>query len=601
MAALGAMALDGGDPRLNDKEGEFAGQGIVAYTRPQMRRLHDPAITFEEYHYYAQKTRAEEQAHHNRNPDTASRGILSTILPSKSEKGVDSLDGDRKGSLIPNVNLNIPDARAAVTDEEWTNASRAVRTASVAAVFYLITTDILGPFGLPYAFATTGWGPGVVLYTVFGVMAGISGWLLWSCFMGLDSYAYPVKNFGDLGYRLYGAPVRYGFNLLQSIQLFCSVALIIISNGEALSEATKFKLCYAICCLVWALAGFFLGQIRTLQKFGWLANAAIWINLLIIFITMGVAAHSDPLYSASASSAGYAVNPDLVTPNAAGVYPPVTHTSGLPDPSNFGSAINGLMQAVYAYGGSMIFIEFMSEMKHPHDFLKAMWSAQLFIYICYMLYGLFMYGYQGQYLQNPSYLGIAPYAWQTTGNVLAMVSALIAAALYGNIGVKVLYNNVAVELFRAPPLTQRGGKIIWAALIPIYWSLSFIIGAAIPDFSGFTAIVSAVCIVQFTYSFPPFLHIAYNVHKNAIREGEGFDPDTGNVIRTDSGIKRAIRGFTGGRKIDFALNVWNVIYLGGALATAGLGIWAAAENLILIYAVPQLNAYSCTSPLDVSA
>ena len=155
-----------------------------------------------------------------------------------------------------------------------------------------------------------------------------------------------------------------------------------------------------------------------------------------MFITMGVAAHSPPLYSAAGSSAGYSVNPDLVTANAAGVYPAITHSAGLPDPANFGASINGLMQAVYSYGGAMLFTEFMSEMKRPYDFLKGMWGAQCFIYLCYMLYGLFMYGYQGQYLQNPSYLGISPYNWQTAGNVLAMVTALIAAGLYGNIGVK---------------------------------------------------------------------------------------------------------------------------------------------------------------------
>jgi hypothetical protein len=54
----------------------------------------------------------------------------------------------------------------------------------------------------------------------------------------------------------------------------------------------------------------------------------------------------------------------------------------------------------------------------------------------YMFYGLFMYGYQGQYSINPSYLGIGPYNLQTAGNVFAMITAVIAAALYGNIGIK---------------------------------------------------------------------------------------------------------------------------------------------------------------------
>lgn len=213
------------------------------------------------------------------------------------------------------------------------------------------------------------------------------------------------------------------------------MAVIIISNGEALSQAAKFKLCYAICCLVWALAGFFLGQIRTLQKFGWLANLAVFINLIIMFITMGAAAHSEPLFSASASSAGYSINPKLVKP-VNGVYPPVQHSGGLPDPGNFGGSVNGMMQAVYSYGGCMIFPEFMAEIKRPRDFLKGMWGAQLFIYICYMLYGLFMYGYQGQYVQTPAYLGISQYGLSTAGNSLAIVSALIAATLYGNIGIK---------------------------------------------------------------------------------------------------------------------------------------------------------------------
>lgn len=109
-------------------------------------------------------------------------------------------------------------------------------------------------------------------------------------------------------------------------------------------------------------------------------------------------------------------------------------------------------------------------------------SAQAFIYFFYMLYGLFMYGYQGQYVVNPSYQGMSPYNWQTGTNVLAMISALIAAALYGNIGIKVLYNNVFTELFKAPPLTSKQGKYLWAAIVPIYWSVAFIIAAAVRAF-----------------------------------------------------------------------------------------------------------------------
>ena len=86
------------------------------------------------------------------------RGFLSTIIPGKGPSSLAS-DEKRNQSMIPaDINLSVPDRRASVTEEEWTNASRAIRTATAGAIFFLITTDILGPFGLPYAFATTGWG-----------------------------------------------------------------------------------------------------------------------------------------------------------------------------------------------------------------------------------------------------------------------------------------------------------------------------------------------------------------------------------------------------------------------------------------------------------
>lgn len=49
---------------------------------------------------------------------------------------------------------------------ELDNARRALRTAGYWAVFYLITTDILGPFNAPYAFSQVGYVPGVILYIV---------------------------------------------------------------------------------------------------------------------------------------------------------------------------------------------------------------------------------------------------------------------------------------------------------------------------------------------------------------------------------------------------------------------------------------------------
>lgn len=139
--------------------------------RPQERLLHDPDVTFEEYMFYAALSRAEEDASAHSKPKM---GFMDVLLPSKNG-GIRELKGNATGSseAIHELNLSDPKIRATISDEEWTNASRALRTATAAACFYLITTDILGPFGVGFALGTMGWGQGFGLYTIFGACAGM--------------------------------------------------------------------------------------------------------------------------------------------------------------------------------------------------------------------------------------------------------------------------------------------------------------------------------------------------------------------------------------------------------------------------------------------
>ena len=157
MAQLGGFALEGGDPRLSVDEGK--GMASIPYTLPQLRKLHDSSVAFEEYYYYAQRTRAEEDATVNMQEESGGpRGLLSVILPWTAKKAIEQ-EAEKRGSVIAQtVNLSKPEKRAEISDEEWTNANRALRTATWGAIFFLITTDILGPFALPFAFGSMGWG-----------------------------------------------------------------------------------------------------------------------------------------------------------------------------------------------------------------------------------------------------------------------------------------------------------------------------------------------------------------------------------------------------------------------------------------------------------
>lgn len=85
----------------------------------------------------------------------------------------------------------------------------------------------------------------------------------------------------------------------------------------------------------------------------------MWLNLLLIFMSMGFIAHSPPNFTSAFKSFGIAAGP-VVT-------------------EKFGTGplfakVNGIMNMVFAYGGAMIFPEFMAEMRRPMDFWKAMVS-----------------------------------------------------------------------------------------------------------------------------------------------------------------------------------------------------------------------------------
>ena len=418
------------------------------------------------------------------------------------------------------------------------------------------------------------------LYLPIFLINNSGGYLLWRLYLALDSDRYPLKTYGDIAFRTFGTTARHTVNILQSLQLLLNVGIIIVVNGQSLSQMSNGSVCFIILCFVWAIVGMFGGQIRTLARLGWLANAAIWMNVFVILVTMGITANSAPNFVAALASNGAAQGP-------------VVKTAGPPAGVEFSGQVVGLMQAVFSYGGAMLFVEFMAEMKKPWDFWKGMLCAQVFIFVCYLTFGLVVYSYQGQFAINPAYQGISSYAWQTVGNAFGLVSGMIAAFLYGNIGVKVIYSNVLMDLFNFPALETKKGKIIWVVVVPIYWAIAFIVCCAIPQVSNLSGLVAAACILQFSYTFPPFLSLGYQIKKDAMQPGEGFDAATGQTIRHDGGMGRWMRGY----KKHMLYNSWHVFFFLGSLTTAILGIYSAVTGMISAYGNNTSATFSCTSPV----
>jgi len=158
------LALEGADPRLDDHS--IAGGSDIPLATRLLRDAHDSSVSFEEYAYYASITRAEEKVENERlvaaagpksfksvikNRFTNYKAPVAADSPSEpsspSEKHIGMNEKDSNGNqMIP---VNNGQDRMRVTDAEYHNASRAIRTAGWSSIFYLVTTDILGPFSTP--------------------------------------------------------------------------------------------------------------------------------------------------------------------------------------------------------------------------------------------------------------------------------------------------------------------------------------------------------------------------------------------------------------------------------------------------------------------
>ena len=116
------------DYSLDEKEGGFVPESPRELTspgeltsttliKPQARDAYDPNITFEEYHYYSKKTREEEDL-----LEPPVLNIRQLLSGKKTEEG--------PVSTLTEKDFSTRERRLAITDEEWINASRSLRSAS---------------------------------------------------------------------------------------------------------------------------------------------------------------------------------------------------------------------------------------------------------------------------------------------------------------------------------------------------------------------------------------------------------------------------------------------------------------------------------------
>lgn len=122
------------DPVVGDSPEES--HTTSTYVKPQYRPPHDSTIKFEEYFHYAQKTRVKEEA-----IEAPSSNWREWFSRKKHSAGTESSGGvtapEESFPSTYSTDKGTGDAEGprglVITDQEWENASRSLRTASAGA------------------------------------------------------------------------------------------------------------------------------------------------------------------------------------------------------------------------------------------------------------------------------------------------------------------------------------------------------------------------------------------------------------------------------------------------------------------------------------
>lgn len=381
-------------------------------------------------------------------------------------------------------------------------------------------------FTAPYGIATLGYVGGSILYAVMGLIFVYTSLLLLKLYVFYNDQKH-LRTYGELLERVldrYGEGPRLAgkwvFVVLQIFQLWLNGAVAALGSAQALYQVSNNSICFYVFTAIYCTVATLICSMRELKSLGFVSLLAMLINIFICFATIGVAAttgYFNNIHNAAPSSL---LQSGFVPTNAKGdgLYAP--QGTAFVNYISLDAVMNGVSTMVYAYAGATVFVEIMAEMKEPRDFRKSFLFGMALIITLYLCFGLGVYAEQGPYAGNPANQGLVVKSWQDTLNIITVLALFVSGSIYMSVGMKVFYAQILVDLFHCAPLPTRQGMFNWVWVSIGFWWSAFVLAESIPQFSAFSGIVSALVMIHFSFTLPPFMNLMHQLKEdNKLADG----------------------------------------------------------------------------------
>ncbi|KAL9058560.1 MAG: hypothetical protein Q9162_001715 [Coniocarpon cinnabarinum] len=390
----------------------------------------------------------------------------------------------------------------------------------------------LGILALPHATAKLGFFPAVFFIVTFGFVATYAGYVIGTFKLRFME----VGNVGDAGAVLFSPYGPRAANLGRRVFGTLSVAFLVfimaahvLSFGIMMNVVTNHGTCTIVFLVCGTLLSIFLCLPRRLVEVSWISIVSMFSIFGAVVVTVAGVSHLHPGGN------------DL--------------TKAIAKDTRMIDGIVALMDIIMAYSGNVAFFNFMSEMRDPREYRKALFTLQTLATIIYVLAATVIYYFAGPDIAAPA-LGSAGPLMRKIAYYLAMPTIVIAGVVNGHVAIKMVFRS-----WKRGMEEQKGWTPYcwWVGLNVGLWTIAWVLAESIPNFGNLLALVSSSLGTWFTYG---------------LSAGLWFFMHKGKYWNSKFGL------------------VANTLILIGTVALSGFGMWA---SLVAIREDSSGTAWACAS------
>lgn len=164
-------------------------------------------------------------------------------------------------------------------------------------------------------------------------------------------------------------------------------------------------------------------------------------------------------------------------------------------------AMGAVLNIVYTFVGQITYPSFISQMKKPEDFKKALYIVTLAEVITFSLAGSIMYVYVGnEYMAAPAF-GALTGNYKKIAFSFALPTILFLGSLYSNVSSQFLFHKIFAEDSRNRNNHTVVGWLTWSGLNLGLWLIAFVVAEVIPFFSDLLSLMSSLFDCWFGFVF----------------------------------------------------------------------------------------------------